>query len=586
MLCIPTASVPGTLSDKLARISEAGFDGIELSVADVVGFDGSLEEIAKLVSSHGLQLLVLSGIEGPLTSERITTKVSMARRLGAPVLMLNIETVQVDQLPEVDSLKDVRLALMPTREVETDTFALVEQLDSPAIGLALNSGSALGDGSRPARLRDVPGHRVFHVQLTDGPGTPLLPGQGTLNLQGFIRVLVRAGFRGPWSVASTLQAKDAAENGFRALVNLLDEVEQTEPEIQFGIPRLPPRVPATGIEFIEFAVNADSADELGKMLSAMAFRRERRHVSKDVALWRQGAVNIVVNQDPKGYARTAFLNHGPTVCDMGLRVRDAAETVARATALGTNAFSQTVGLGELEIPAIRGVGGSVLHFIDENSDLHRVWDIEFDRVRRTAATQPAGIRRIDHIAQTMNYDEMQSWLLYYISTFEMEKSAIVNVSDPFGVVRSQAIESPEGEVRLNLNGAQGHQTFAGSFMADTLGAGVQHLAFLTDDIFETSAQLEHNGFARLHISPNYYVETQAQFSLDDALAKNMQAADILYDRDDAGEYFQIYSQPLFNGFFFEIVQRRGGYQGYGARNASVRLAAQARFRPTPGMPRA
>lgn len=585
MLCIPTASVPGDLAEKVIRISAAGFHSIELSVADVIGFDGSLSEILELVEAHGLKVHVLGPVEGDLTAERVAAKIKMAQGLGASILMLDMQQDQPDFLPDLVELGDLRIALRPSRVTEADVLELVATRNEPSVGLALNSALALGDGSRPARLRDVPGDRVFHVQLTDGPGKSLLPGQGTLNLTGFIRVLSRAGYVGAWSVAGALQAQDAAANGFRALVNLLDEVAQTEPDMSFDIPKLTPRVPATGIEFIEFAVDRAGAEELETVLTSMAFRRERRHVSKDVALWRQGAVNIVINQDPVGYAHSAFINHGPTVCDMGLRVKDAADTVARATALGTNAFTQDVKLGELNIPAIRGVGGSVVHFIDENSDLHRVWDIEFEPVRRTKARQPAGIRRIDHVAQTMKYDEMQSWLLYYISTFEMGKTPIVNVSDPSGVVRSQAIESPEGEVRLNLNGAEGHQTFAGSFVADKLGAGVQHLAFLTDDIFETAAQLAENGFERLHFSPHYYAETQAEFGLDDELIARMQAGDILYDRDDAGEYFQLYSRPLFAGFFFEIVQRRGGYQGYGARNAPVRLGAQSKFKAPAGMPR-
>ncbi len=218
-----------------------------------------------------------------------------------------------------------------------------------------------------------------------------------------------------------------------------------------------------------------------------------------------------------------------------------------------------------------------MHFIDEKSDLHRVWDIEFDAVTKAAATQPAGLRRIDHIAQTMKYQEMQSWLTYYTTTFEMEKSRVVDVSDPSGVVLSQAISSPEGEVRLNLNGAGERRTFAGAFLADRFGAGVQHLAFLSDEIFETSAYLEAAGFERLRISPNYYADLQVNFELGEEMLTKLQTGNILYDRDGAGEYFQIYSAPIFDGFFFEIVERRRGYQGYGARNAPIRLAAQMHY---------
>jgi 4-hydroxyphenylpyruvate dioxygenase len=310
----------------------------------------------------------------------------------------------------------------------------------------------------------------------------------------------------------------------------------------------------------------------------MAFRRERNHRSKQVALWRQGAVNIVINREVAGHAAQALADHGPCVCDMGLRVQDASETVARAKSLGTQDFTQVVGLGELKIPAVRGVGGSVIHFIDERSDLHRVWDIEFEPASIAQATPPAGLRRIDHVAQTMRYDEMQSWLLYYLTTFEMKKSPIVNVADPSGIVRSQAIETPEGEVRLNLNGAADADTLAGSFVSGRPGAGVQHIAFQTDDIFETSTLLKASGFQRLLIPQNYYADTQGEFGLDDAATQALRTHNLLYDEDAGGAYYQLYGQSIFDGFFFEIVQRKGRYMGYGARNAPVRLASQSRSR--------
>ena len=310
----------------------------------------------------------------------------------------------------------------------------------------------------------------------------LLPGQGALNLSGFVRVVARSGYAGPWSLARVSDAAQCSRetytrDGFRALVSLLDEVALTEPALTAPLPKLPPRVTPKGIEFVEFAVDDTSRAALTDMLAGLRFRKERQHVSKSVELWRQGAINLVLNSEATGFAANALEEHGPSVCDMGLRVSDAAQTVARATQLGAPAFSQPVGAGELDIPAIKGVGGSVVHFIDEKSDLHRVWDIEFQPVPKTEAAPPAGLRRIDHIAQTMRYQEMQSWLTYYTSTFEMEKAPVVDVVDPSGVVLSQALASPEGEVRLNLNGAGERRTFAGAFLADQFGAGVQHIAF-------------------------------------------------------------------------------------------------------------
>ena len=627
-LSIATTSVPGDLRHKLESIAAAGFHGVELHEPDFTGFDGTAEDVAKLVADLGLEITLLQpfhdieGLEGDERTQafdRLEAKFTLMQALGTGLLLIGANSLEqaagerdalVADLAEIAAragahgLRVAYLARPWARHIRSDTEALglVEAVDSPHLGLALNSFFSLADGSKPARLRDVPGSRVFHVQLSDAPRLDfdirrmkrhfgLLPGQGGLNLAGLVRVLAGNGYRGAWSLARVSDfagqggAETLARDGYRALVNLLDEVARTDPGLRFDIPALPERVHASGFEFVEFAADPAGGKVLTDMLAALCFRMERRHVSKSVELWRQGAVNIVVNTAREGFAHTAFVNHGPCVCDMGLRVQDAAKTVARATALGTPEFSQPVGTGELDIPAIRGVGGNIVHFIDEKSDLHRVWDIEFEPVAKTQSTQPAGLRRIDHIAQTMKHDEMQSWLLYYISTFDMEKGSLVDVPDPSGVVHSQVIESPEGEVRLNLNGAAGRRTFAGAFLTEGFGAGVQHVALLTDDIFETSDQLAAARFPRLEIPANYYHDTQVTFGLDDDLVARLKAGNMLYAQRDGGEYFQIYSRPIFNGFFFEIVERRGGYQGYGARNAPIRLAAQMKHLRPAGVPR-
>lgn len=617
-LSVATTSVPGDLFAKLETIAATGFTGIELYEPDLIGSAASAGEIGRRAAALGLTVEVfqpfhdfegLSGDARARALARLDQKLGLMQELGARMLLVGTSThpeasddrdaigADLAELVERAGAHGCRAALIAlpwARHIRNEIAALdiVEAVDSRNLGLALNSFFSLADSSRPARLRDIPGHRLFHVQLSDAPALDfditrlknhfgLLPGQGGLNLAGFVRVVARSGYDGPWSLARVSDTAQGsretyARDGFRALVSLLDEVALTEPSLELPLPDLPHRVYPKGVEFIEFAVDAASRATLTDMLSCLCFRKERQHVSKSVELWRQGAINLVVNSEATGFAADALAKHGPSVCDMGLRVSDADQTEARATMLGAPAFSQPVGTGELDIPAIKGVGGGVVHFIDEKSDLHRVWDIEFDAVPKTEATPPAGLRRIDHIAQTMRYQEMQSWLTYYTSTFEMEKAPVVDVADPSGAILSQALASPEGEVRLNLNGAGERRTFAGAFLADQFGAGVQHIAFLTDDIFETSEHLAEAGFQRLKMPGNYYDDLAVSFPLEPEMVERLRAAHILYDRDGDAEYFQIYSTPIFRGFFFEIVQRKGGYQGYGARNAPIRLAAQMR----------
>jgi len=151
-------------------------------------------------------------------------------------------------------------------------------------------------------------------------------------------------------------------------------------------------------------------------------------------------------------------------------------------------------------------------------------------------------------------------------------------------VRSQVVEAPQGSLRITLNGAENRRTLAGHFIAETFGSGIQHLAFETADIFATAAALKANGFRPLPISPNYYGDVETRFGLDPDLTERLKAENILYDRDENGEYFQLYSGTFGEGFFFEIVQRRD-YRGYGAANAIFRIAAlKKQIRPE-GVPR-
>jgi 4-hydroxyphenylpyruvate dioxygenase len=207
--------------------------------------------------------------------------------------------------------------------------------------------------------------------------------------------------------------------------------------------------------------------------------------------------------------------------------------------------------------------------------LGAIWDREFVPLGN-AADETGGLIRIDHLAQTMDYDQMLTWVLFYRSIFEVEKSPMVDVLDPAGLVRSQVVASASGSLRLTLNGADSSRTFAGEFVQRHFGSGVQHLALATDDILGAAIALERRGFAPLEIPGTYYQDLAARHGLDSDYVETLSAHNILYDRDDGGDFFQLYSATIGQGFFFEIVERRNGYSGYGAPNAPFRIAAQKR----------
>ncbi|HTZ37881.1 MAG TPA: VOC family protein, partial [Stellaceae bacterium] len=415
------------------------------------------------------------------------------------------------------------------------------------------------------------------------------PGQGDLPLDRFMAALQTTGFDGLVSLEifsdrfRAGSARSVAIDGQRSLLFMLDNLRRTTGAAVRGIRPLPPAAAVQGVEFLEFAMDDASAGGFEAVLEGLGFARVGVHRSKDVAHWRQGQVNLVVNREKEGFAHSFNIAHGPSVCAMALRVGDAAATVERAVRLLDQPFRQAVGPGELNIPAVRGVGGSLLYFVDGKSELGRLWDVDFAPVAVKDAAG-VGLTRFDHISQSMQYEEMLAWLLFYTSLFDLRKAPVQDVLDPGGVVQSQAVESAGGEIRLVLNASQSRQTMASRFLDDFFGSGVQQIAFACDDIFATVERLRDNGIALLPIPENYYDDLEVRFDIDGALLDRLRTDNILYDRDGDAEFFHVYTRTQPGGFFFEIVERRA-YKGYGAANAPIRLAAQARLARNPAIPR-
>ena len=625
---IATVSISGDLPEKLTAIAAAGFDGVEIFENDFLTFDGSPADVGRMVRDHGLEITLFQpfrdfeGMPEPQRTrafDRAERKFDLMAELGtdlllvcsniSPVALGGIDRAAADfrELGERAAKRNLRVgyeALAWGRHVadHRDAWEIVRRADHPNIGLILDSFHTLSRKIDPDTIRSIPGDRIFIVQLADAPMIEMdllywsrhfrnMPGEGDLPLTEFMRAVAATGYSGTLSLEIFNDQfrggspKSISLDGHRSLVFLMDQVRRLEPDVAIPVPAMPDRIEARGVEFVEFTTDEEEAQELGSVLAAMGFRKAGRHKSKDVTLFRQGDINLVVNTERKGFAHSSYLVHGASAYALGLKVEDARATVARAKALGAEIFEQAPGPGELQIPAIRGMGGGVVYFIDAKSELAKVWDVEFEPVEDDAPVTDAGLKTIDHVAQTMAYDEMLSGVLFYISIFRTRKMPMVDIVDPAGLVRSQAIGNEDGSFRLTLNGAENRRTLAGQFIAETFGSGIQHLAFATDNIFATAAALRQNGLEPLAISPNYHDDLEARFGLEPELADRLRAENILYDRDGTAEYFQIYSQTFGEGFFFEIVERRGGYNSYGGPNAPFRIAAQRRRMRPKGMPK-
>jgi 4-hydroxyphenylpyruvate dioxygenase len=621
---IATVSISGTLREKLEAISAAGYDGIEIFEQDFIAHDGSPRDVGRMVRDHGLEITLFQpfrdfeGLPEPYRTkafDRAERKFDLMAELGTDLVLYcsschpkalgGIDRAADDfaELGERAAKRGMRVgyeALAWGRHVDDhrDAWEIVRRADHPNIGLVLDSFHTLARGIDPDTIRRIPGDRIFFVQLADAPRIDMdllywsrhfrnMPGEGDLPVTDFMRAAMAAGYAGPVSLeifndqfrgGST---RGVALDGYRSLMALMDDVRRAEPDLTLDLADMPARVGVNGVSFVEFASRREDARALEDLLSTLGFERTGRHRNKAVTLWQQGDVRMVVNEETEGHAGATFNARGTTVCDIGLWVEDAQAVTARATALGTEPFSQPTGPGELDIPAIRGLSGSVLHFIDDRSGLADVWDVEFGASEAPAG---AGITAIDHLAQTMSYEDMLSWTLFYTSIFDMRKSPMVDVFDPDGLVRSQVVESPDGAMRITLNGADSHRTLAGRFLSETFGASVQHVALATNDIFATAEALAAKGFDPLPMPQNYYDDLAARFDIAPDLLTRMQALNLLYDHDEGGAFFQTYSRAFAGGLFFEILQRDPGYTGFGAPNAPFRIAAQKRLKRAKGVP--
>ena len=624
---IATVSISGDLKEKLEAIAAAGFDGVEIFESDFLAFDRSAIEVRRMAEDLGLEITLFQpfrdfeGLPEPLRSrafDRAERKFDLMAELGAPLMLVcsslapaalgGIDRAAADfrDLGERAALRGLKVgyeALAWGRHVNDhrDAWEVVRRADHPNVGLILDSFHSLSRRISSDSIRAIPGDRIFFVQVADAPAMDMdllywsrhfrnMPGEGDLPVVDFTRAVAATGYAGPLSLEifnDQFRAgapRTIAVDGHRSLIYLMNQVRSMEPDVAPDMPVLPPRVQVKGVSFVEFTADATGAEKLADMLGKLGFSASGTHRSKSVTRYSQGRINIVLNTERTGLAHAAYLTHGTSAYAMGLLVDDAEATLSRAEALDAQPFTQSIGPGELSIPAVRGVGGGVVYFLDERTALRNVWDIEFNPVTPSAENE-AALTHFDHIAQTMNYDEMLTWILFYRSIFLVDKGPMVDVVDPSGLVRSQVIDNAEGSLRLTLNGAETHRTLAGRFVAETFGSSVQHIAFASADIFCTASRLRDNKLDFLRISPNYYDDLEARLGLDPVLLDQLRSHNLLYDRDEAGEFFQLYVPSFADGFFFEIVQRRGNYAGYGAINAPFRIAAQKRLARPLSVPR-
>jgi 3-dehydroshikimate dehydratase len=614
---IATVSIGGALDEKLRTIAAAGFDAVEIFEPDFTCFDGTARDVAGMCGDLGLTICALQpfrdfeGMPEPQREQafrRVEKKFDLMEELGTDLLLVcsNVSPASLGgidraaddfaELGERAAARGLRVgfeALAWGRHVNDyrDAWEIVRRANHGSIGVILDSFHALAPSFPVAAIRAIPGDRIFLVQLADAPQLELdvlswsrhfrcFPGQGNLPIMDFMQAIEATGYEGPLSLEifndqfRAQSTKEVAVDGMRSLLLLDGEDVKKQ-----AVPALRTRSNVTDVAFVEFAVDQTHADGLAELFRALGFKLTGRHRSKAVERWSQGGINLLINSSQDSFARSHYVAHGSGVCAVALTVDDVATMMTRADALQANSFRQPVGPGEMTIPAIRGVGGSLLYFLEQGPSN---WDVDF--VPIPSSDESISLSRIDHISQSMRFEELLSWEQFYTALFDIQKSPQLEIADPLGLVKSEVLQNRNGSFRLVLNASTATQTMSSRFLSEFFGAGVQHIAFTCENIFKAVSAMRAAGATFLSIPNNYYDDLDSRYELDPDLLRSMKENAILYDRDNEGEFFQIYTHAFDERFFFEIVERRG-YKGFGAPNAGIRLAAQTREARPRTMPR-
>lgn len=609
---IATVSISGTLPEKLHAIAAAGYQGVEIFENDLLYYTGTPADIRHLAADLGLKITLFQpfrDFEGASRSqfaanmERARRKFALMHELGCDTMLL-CSNVQPDCSADVElQIADLR-ALAELAEQEQirigyealawgthvnrwhQAWSRVKSVNSPALGIVLDSFHVLARGDTLQRLGEVPPEKITFVQMADAPLMKMdilewsrhfrcFPAQGQLPLVDFACDLTRCGYRGPWSLEifnDSFRASPngaTAKDGYRSLLWLEEQVRQRLPESRAPL-FAPVELPLyAGLEFIEFATAPAQAGELGQRLAQLGFVEEGSHRSKRVSLWRNGGARVVVNAQPHSWADHFHQRHGVSLCAMALRVSQSAAIVERARAYGYATWQGDAGPNESPIPAVCAPDGSLIYLIEVGDDIYTR-----DFHLRANLTPRDDYQGIDHLALGMEADSRDNWIIFFRSVFGFILEHEQTLPDPYGLVRSLAVRSPQGDIRLALNISQSRATQIARSVACYQGAGLQHAAFACRDLPATLASLPQIAVEALPIPANYYDDLLARFG-EDAQVNLLKNHQILYDRDgDGGEFLHLYTRPFSAGrFFFELTERRNGYALYGAVNAAVRLSA-------------
>jgi 4-hydroxyphenylpyruvate dioxygenase len=321
-----------------------------------------------------------------------------------------------------------------------------------------------------------------------------------------------------------------------------------------------------GFEFVEFtAPNRAGIEQLHRLFELLGFGAVARHRSKDVTLFRQGDINFLVNGTPYSHFAQFAQAHGPSACAMGWRVKDAPRAYAHAVAQGAVPFDARPGFMELNLPAVYGIGGSVLYFIDRY-DSRSIYDVDFVPLPGAAQPQGVGLKLLDHLTHNVERGNMDVWADFYRRIAGFREIRHFDIEGSQTGLLSRAMTSPCGRIRIPINESADDRSQIAEFIRDYRGEGIQHLALATDDIYATVEALRRRGVTFMHTPDAYYDRIDARVAGHGEPLDRLMRLRLLIDgsRQD-GILLQIFTAAVIGPIFFEIIQRKGN-EGFGEGN--------------------
>ena len=328
-----------------------------------------------------------------------------------------------------------------------------------------------------------------------------------------------------------------------------------------------------GFEFVEYT--APDPQQLGALFEQMGFTAVARHRSKDVILYRQGRINFIVNREPDSFAQSFARVHGPSACAFAIRVKDAAHAYERALELGARPFQGKVGPMELNIPAIRGIGDSLIYLVDRypgNGGELSIYDVDFKPIAGVAQLpQGAGLLEIDHLTHNVYGGRMDVWARFYEKLFNFREIRYFDIQGRKTGLTSRALTSPCGKIRIPINEPSDTKSQIQEYLDAYHGEGIQHIALSSADIFETVETLRAREVKFLDTPDAYYDRVDARVKDHGEDLERMRRNRILLDgegvdKDDhEDKLLQIFTANVIGPIFFEIIQRKGN-EGFGEGN--------------------